>query len=170
MQLLEISFKLYRWIIFHHISVESLGLEVAELVFGNGGVCQNKVVPLPSLFNIVIKDFADFPSCLYTVHRQHLYIHNYEFVGILTILNSLRAFHYSLFSTACLIRIDIEILLEDHFQNLKDEYCVIYQKDLIIFLTRTQLTIIMEFLIRLSLSIAIHAVLVNNAVVKNWVT
>ena len=138
MEFLKVSFEFHRRIVFHHISVEALRLEVAKLVFGNGSVCQYEIVLLSSLFDIVIKDFTNLSGRLDTVNRLHLNIHHYKLIGILTVLYSLRTLHYCLFSTTSLISLYVEILLEHHFQYLEDKDGVVDQKDLIIFFCLSQ--------------------------------
>ena len=84
---------------------------------------------LPNFLDIWIKYFTYFLCGHHAVHSWHIYVHYYEFISLLIIINPLLTFYNSFLAANCLVSFYFVIYQKDILQNHHVEYCVVHDQN-----------------------------------------
>ena len=102
----------------------------SKLILRYSSMCNNNILLLPPLLNILIIKLPNLLSSNNSIHSRHINIHNNKPISLNIPLHLLFTLHQSLLPTDSLIRNKLILGLQNHLQNLNIKNRVIHDQNL----------------------------------------
>ena len=103
---------------------------ISKLILRYSSMCNNNILLLPPLLNILISKLPNLLSSNNSIHSRHINIHNNKPISLNIPLHLLFTLHQSLLPTDSLIRNKLILGLQNHLQNLNIKNRVIHDQNL----------------------------------------
>ena len=111
-------------------SIKTFLTRISKLILRYSSMCNNNILLLPPLLNILISKLPNLLSSNNSIHSRHINIHNNKPISLNIPLNPLFTLHQSLLPTDSLIRNKLILRLQNHLQNLNIKNRVIHDQNL----------------------------------------
>jgi hypothetical protein len=111
-------------------SIKTFLTRISKLILRYSSMCNNNILLLPPLLNILISKLPNLLSSNNSIHSRHINIHNNKPISLNIPLNLLFTLHQSLLPTDSLIRNKLILRLQNHLQNLNIKNRVIHDQNL----------------------------------------